>query len=165
HCLDIGSDWNLTNQRIWSMFVDRDGTLWVSTGETIAFLPRGSKSFQQTGIHTNGVPQITQAPDGRLWMTEWSKPGRPIPLAGQEAAAKDPEIKVEAEKMLFDRDGNLWMIVTSNGIKRVRFPERLGQRKLAPDDPELESFNAGDGLTDNSADNFLEDREGNIWVS
>lgn len=163
--LDIGSDWNFTKQRIWSMFVDREGTLWVGSGETIVFLPRGSKSFQQTGIRTNGVPQIAQAKDGRLWMAEWSKPARTIPIAGREAVANDPEIQVEADKLLFDRQGSLWLNVNSDGIRRVRFPERLGNRKITSADPELESFTADDGLSDNTSDNMLEDHEGNIWVA
>jgi len=79
HWHQIGSDWNLTNERIWSMFTDRDGTFWVATGWTIAFLPRGAKAFQQTNIHTIGVPQITQSKDGRLWMTEFARPVRTIP--------------------------------------------------------------------------------------
>ena len=161
----IGSDWNLTNQRVWSMFTDRDGTFWVATGYTIAFLPRGARSFQQTGIRTIGVPQIAQAKDGRLWMTEWAKPVRTIPVANRGIAANDTEIQVEAYKLLFDRDGSLWMSAESDGIKRVRFPERLEKRRLTRDSIELESFSARDGLTNDTAGEILEDREGNIWVS
>ena len=163
--LDVGSDWNFTKRRTWSLFVDHEGTLWVGSENTIIFLPRGSKSFQPTGIRTNGVPQIAQGKDGRLWMAEWSKPARPIPVAGREPAANDPEIQVEADKLLFDREGGLWIIVNSGGIRRVRFPERLEGRKITDSDPELESFKADDGLSDNSSDNLLEDHEGNIWVS
>ena len=162
--LEIGGDWNLTNQRVWSMFTDRDGTFWVAIGNTIAYLPRGSKSFQQTGIRTNGVPQITQGKDGRLWMTEWGKPVRPIPIADQEIAADDTEIQVEGYKLHFDRDGSLWILAGADGIKRARFTERLEKRKLVRYSIELESFGARDGLTDNTASNILEDREGNIWI-
>ena len=162
---DIGSAWNFTKQRIWSLFVDREGTLWVGSEKTIVFLPRGSKSFQQTGIRTNGVPQIVQDKDGRLWMTEWSKPARTIPVAGREDVANNPEIHIEAERLLFDREGSLWIIAYSDGIRRLRFPERLENRKIISTDPELESFKAADGLSDNTTDNMLEDREGNIWVS
>ena len=48
--IEIDSYWNLSNQRVWSMFTDRDGTFWVAMNDTIAFLPRGSKSFQYLGI-------------------------------------------------------------------------------------------------------------------
>ena len=163
--LEIANDWNLTSQRIWSMFTDRDGTFWVAIGETIAFLPRGSKSFQHTGIRTIGVPQITQGKDGRLWKTEWSNPVRTIPVATNESATNDTEIQVVAYKLHFDRDGSLWMLVGKDGIMRVRFPEKLGKRKLTRDSIEVESFSARDGLTDNTAGNIVEDHEGNIWVS
>jgi len=164
--VEIGSDWNLPSQRIWSMFTDRDETLWIATGDTIACLPRGSKSFQQTGIRTVGVPQITQSKDGRLWMTEWEKPVRTMPLANREIAANDTQIQVDAYKLHFDRDGSLWMIGSlAEGVKRIRFPERLEKGSLARDSKEIESFSARDGLTDNTTGNILEDREGNIWVS
>jgi len=163
--LDIGTDWNFTNQRIWTMFVDRVGTLWVGADNTILFLQRGSKVFQQTGARWGGVPHIAQAKDGRLWMTEWYRSTRPIPIAGRDSVAEDPEIRVNAARILFDREGSLWMTGGFDGIRRVRFPERLGKHKLEPGDPELESFKVRDGLTDNSANNVFEDREGNIWVS
>jgi signal transduction histidine kinase/ligand-binding sensor domain-containing protein len=164
--IEIGSDWNLTKQRIWSMFADRDGTFWVASGDGIAYLPRGAKSFQQTGIHTVGVPQMTQGSDGKLWMTQWEKPVRTIPVAGQSNSLNDIEIEVEAYKLHFDRDGSLWMIGDlAEGVKRLRFPEKLGTGKLARDSRLLESFSVRDGLTDTSAGNILEDREGNIWIS
>lgn len=165
HWLEIGNDWNLSNQRVWSMFTERDGTFWVAMDDVLVFLPRGSKSFQHIGSRTTGVTQITQAKDGQLWMTGWEGPVRTMPVADQKIAANDTEIQVKAYKLHFARDGSLWMIGESNGIKRVRFPEKLEKRRLARDSIELESFSARDGLTDNSAGNILEDREGNIWIS
>lgn len=162
----IGSDWNLTNQRVWSMFTDRDGTLWVAMDDTIVFLPRGKQSFQQLGTHTTGVTQITQAKDGQLWVTGWEGPVRTMSVTNQKVAANDTEIQVKAYKLHFDRDGSLWMLGSSlDGVKRVRFPEKLENRQLAADSNEIESFSARDGLTDRTAGNILEDREGNVWVS
>lgn len=162
--VEIGSDWNLPNQRIWSMFTDRDGTFWIAIGDTIAYLPRGSKTFQQTGIRTVGVPEMVQGRDGRLWMTQWDQPVQTMPIHG--IAANETEIQVNAYKLYFDRDGSLWMIGRyANGITRVRFPEKLAKGTVAPDSQELESFSAQDGLTDNTSGNILEDREGNIWIS
>src|SRR5262245_11736440 len=131
HWLDITPDWNFTNRRIWTMFVDHDGTLWVATDDTIVFLPRGSKAFRRTGARFGGVPQIAQAKDGRLWMSEYFGPTRPIPIAGRDSAIKDPEIRGNTARFLFDREGSLWMTGGANGVRRVRFPERLGNRKLA----------------------------------
>jgi signal transduction histidine kinase/ligand-binding sensor domain-containing protein len=166
--IDVATQWNFTNQRIWTMFVDRDGTLWVATDSTVVFLPRGSKVFQQTGIPLTGVPQIAQAKDGRLWISEWPEPVRqsirPLPVAGRDSVRDDPEIRVDAVKFLFDREGSLWMTGSPTGVIRLRFPERLGNRKLKPDDPELEFFSERHGLTDNATSNVFEDREGNIWI-
>ena len=98
-------------------------------------------------------------------MTEFARPVRTIPVANRGIASNDTEIQVQAYKLLFDRDGSLWMSAESNGIKRVRFPERLERRRLSRDSIELESFRARDGLTNDEAGEILEDREGNVWVS
>lgn len=163
--LEIGSDWNLPSQRVWAMFTDRDGTFWVGIGDSVAFLPRGAKSFQQTGLRTLGVPEIAQANDGRLWITQWRKHVRTMPFITGALAASDAEIEVEAVSVFFDRAGSVWMSDYRDGVKRVRFPERLAKGSLTRDSPEIESFGASDGLTSNTAFNFLEDREGNVWAS
>lgn len=145
------------------MFTDRDGTFWVATGDTIAYLPGGSKTFQQTGIRTNGVPNIAQGKDGRLWITEWDKPVRTIPVDGRGNAGNDTEIEVKAYGLHFDRDGSLWMAGSSaEGLRRVRFPENLKKAKVTRDSIELESFSALDGLTDNTTGNIRGVRSGKL---
>ena len=67
-------------------------------------------------------------------------------------------------EMLIDREGALWITRYDSGIVRIRYPERLGNRKLGPHDPEFESFNEKDGFSGGFAYKLLEDREGNIWV-
>ena len=163
--LEIGSDWNLASKRVWAMFTDRDGTFWVGIGDSVAFLPRGARSFQQSGLRTVGVPEIAQANDGRLWITQWRRHVRTMPFVNGVLAASDAEIEIEAISVYFDRAGSLWMSDYRDGVKRVRFPERLAKGRLTRDSQEIESFGASDGLTSNTAFNFLEDREGNVWAS
>jgi signal transduction histidine kinase/ligand-binding sensor domain-containing protein len=164
--VNSASDFGLAHQRVWAMVVDRNGTLWVSADDTIVFLQRGSGKFQETGLRLDGVVQFGQAKDERLWMTQWFHPIMPVPTAGRNFVPEDPKIRLSAYKFVFDREGSLWLTLGgSDGIRRVRFPERLGERILSSNEPEVESFTAQDGLTDNSASVFLEDREGNIWVS
>jgi signal transduction histidine kinase/ligand-binding sensor domain-containing protein len=169
--IDVGAAWNIAPERIRTMFVDRGGTLWVATDSTVVFLPRGAKSFQQTGARIGTVPRMAQAADGRVWMTELTHYARPVPLSNQtinqnsaEVNGNDLEIIADANDMLFDRDGSL-LITCSDGIKRVRFPEKLAAVKLTSDDSRVETFKAADGLTDNPVHNLFEDREGNIWVT
>lgn len=162
--IEIGLDWNFKPQRIYTLFVDRSGTLWVATDETILFLPRGSKMFQETGARVSAVPRIAQANDGRLWMAETSRSVRPVPIFGKDSDAEEAEIKTGAGDVIFDREGALW-ITDLHGIRRVRFPERLGNRKIQMSDTDLELFSEQNGLSGDFANHVLEDREGNIWVT
>lgn len=161
---EIGADWNFKPQRIYTMFVDRDGTLWVATDETIVFLPRGSNSFQETGARVNAVRRFAQANDGRLLLSDSSRSVRPVPISGENSAAKETELLTGALGIIFDRDGALW-ITDQQGLRRVRFPERLEKRKIKIDEPEIEFFNEQNGLSGDYSNHILEDREGSIWVS
>ena len=44
--IPIGRDWNFTPEMIRYLLVDREGTLWVATIKNMAFLKRGSKTFE-----------------------------------------------------------------------------------------------------------------------
>jgi signal transduction histidine kinase/ligand-binding sensor domain-containing protein len=162
--IEIGTDWNFKPQRIRTLFVDRSGTLWVATDETIVFLERGTRFFQEIGARVSVVPKFAQAPDGRLWIAENERSVRPISTNNQNAGAEETEIMTGALGILFDRDGALW-ITDRKGLRRVRFPERLGKRKIKMDDSGVEFFNEQNGLSGDYSNHILEDREGNIWVS
>lgn len=162
--VDIGHDWDFTPRRIRTLFVDREGTLWVVTDETVVYLPRGSKVFQATGMRLTGaVPRMAQAGDGRMWVAETSRV-RPVPAAGRDSGAATPELRFDVQELLFDREGSLW-ITHPGGVRRVRFPEQLKSGEGMRDDGRVESLDEGDGLSGDMANNLLEDREGNIWVS
>ena len=164
--IPIGRDWNLTPEMIRYLLVDREGTLWVATIKTIAFLKRGSKTFQIGGPIGSGVTTLAQAKDGRVWLTDdgtWQV--RPVPTAGHDSYAEGPAVVEEGvRQLLFDRDGAMWITRLDSGVVRIRYPEKLGNRKYGPHDAELESFGAKDGFSPGFAFVLLEDREGNIWV-
>ena len=77
---EVGKDWNFPGKVARALFVDRQGTLWVSTENTLIFLTSGARRFQPTGIRVGEVQQIAQAPDGKLWMAETTRSVRPVPL-------------------------------------------------------------------------------------
>ena len=161
--LEISNDWNFTGHRIWAMLVDRSGTLWVAVDNTLVFLRRGSNKFQQTGTRVAGVARIAQASDGQLWLSQFDGPLRALDDKGQ--ILKSPRIQFSVTNFLFDRDGSLWMAGFLKGVVRLRFPERLGNRTVTLDSPELEWFTQKNGLTDNTVNDIFEDREGNIWAT
>ncbi len=162
----IGHDWNFAPAVIRALFVDREGTLWVATMKIIIFLRRGSKAFQLAGAVGPSITTLAQAKDGRVWFANNGRGEvRPVPIEGHNSYATNPAVVEDGlHELLIDRDGALWITRYDSGIVRVRYPERLGNRRLGPHDPELESFDEKNGFSGGFAYKLLEDREGNIWV-
>src|SRR5260370_38651680 len=138
--IPVGHDWNFSPEVIRELFVDREGTLWVATVKHVVFLRRGSKAFELAGAVGRGITTLAQAKDGRVWFADASGGGevRPVPIAGHNASAEDPAVVEEGlHELLVDRDGAFWITRYDSGIVRIRYPDRLGDRKLDPHDAEL----------------------------
>jgi len=161
--MSIGSDWNLPPFRVQTLFVDRDGTLWVSGGERFHALARGSKSFVLRGDPIGWTSEIIQAPDGRVWVMEDGRV-RPMTIAGQGDSMQAPTIRMTPNDIIVDRDGCLWLAARTDGLRRVQFPKQLDSGDIAPDDRRLESMREADGLSADEVHVLLEDREGNVWA-
>ena len=161
--IEIGADRDFQPNRVRKMFVDRSGTLWVSTDDSMDFLLPGAVKFQKANKPDKYAIDIAQAKDGRLWAAKYPKLISPINNSDSSTISTNPEIIAEAWELLFDRDGSLWT-ASSNQVKRIRFPEQLGTEKIAENDSRIESFKESDGLSGSLVNNILEDREGNIWV-
>jgi signal transduction histidine kinase/ligand-binding sensor domain-containing protein len=159
----VGREWGYPGTLAAAVFVDRHGTLWVATENTIVFLPPGAKQFQPTGIHVGQVPQIAEAPNGKLWMAETTRSVRPLPLGNHLPPSDDAEIRVGSIGILFDRDGALWATTIGDGIRRFQHIEHLSG-KPGRFSSAVESYTAKDGLTDDFSESVLQDHEGNIWV-
>src|SRR5262249_27594850 len=146
---EVGTEWNFPGKAARAIFLDRQGTLWVSTEDTLVFLPPGTRRFQPTGIKVGQVTQFRQAPGGKLWMAETSRSVRPIPLADKREPADDTEVQVGSIGILFDNDGALWITSLGDGLRRSPVPELLkGQTKEFS--TAVESFTAKDGLSDDA---------------
>jgi PAS domain S-box-containing protein len=160
---EVGKDWNFPGKSANTIFLDRQGTLWVSTENTLVFLPPGARRFRPTGIQVGQVTKIAQAANGKLWMAETSRSVRPIPLSDKLQPADETEVLVGSQGILFDRDGALWTTSIGDGLRRSPAPELL-KGKIKELRTAVESFTAKDGLSDDYVRNILQDREGNIWV-
>ena len=165
----MGADWGLAGPAD-AVFVDHNGTVWVGTPTTVAYLPEGGRQFQ---IAAQGLLPIVQsfaeAPNGTLWMAEGGYGVRPVPLQGKNNGSSVPAVLVGAPAITFDEQGSLWITTAGNGIRRVPYPEHLHPPKIkGPSawqfhNSEVEAFTQQEGLTSDYVNCVLQDREGNIW--
>jgi len=160
---EVGKAWNFTGKSALAIFLDGQGKLWVSTEDTLVFLPPGARRFQPTGIRVGQVYQIAQAAGGKLWMAETTRSVRPIPLSAKRQPADETEIQVGSQGILFDNDGALWITSQGDGLRRSPAPELL-RGQIKEFSTAVESFSAKDGLSGDVIFAILQDREGNIWV-
>jgi PAS domain S-box-containing protein len=160
---EAGKDWNFPGKLASTVFLDGHGTLWVATENTLVFLPPGAKRFQPTDIRVGEVAQIAQAANGKLWMAETTRSVHPIPPSDKRLPPDKTEIQVGSGAILFDNDGAFWITTVGDGLRRSPAPELL-QGWVKQFSPEIESFTAKDGLSDDFVRAILQDREGNIWV-
>jgi PAS domain S-box-containing protein len=160
---EVGKDWSFPGKSALATFLDRQGTLWISTEDTLVFLPPGAKRFQPTGIRVGQVPKIAQSANGKLWMSEVTRSVRPIPVSDKRLPPDETEVQVGSQGILFDNDGALWITTIGDGLRRSPAPELL-RGQIKEFGTEVESFTAKDGLSDDIVFPTLQDREGNIWV-
>jgi len=155
-----GGDWNFTARTAQTVFVDRKGTLWMATDDTVLYLPRGAKSFQPTGEHIGVVCQIAEAPDGRLWLAETTGNVRLLRFPDRAV----PEVKAGSQAILFDDAGALWATSVGDGIAWIRHPAELRPGVTLQNDKAVEMFTHKEGLTDDVVLSIFQDRERNVWI-
>jgi PAS domain S-box-containing protein len=160
---EVGKDWNFPGRLAAAIFLDHQGTLWVSTENTLVFLPPGARSFHLTGIPVGQVTQIAHAANGKLWMAETSRSVRPIPLSDNRQPSDEAEVRVGSGAILFDNDGSLWIATLGDGLRRAPAPELL-KGGIQEFSTAVESLTAKEGLSDDYVRTILRDREGNIWI-
>ena len=76
------------------------------------------------------------------------------------------EIRIAApNNLIFDRRGNLWVTTDTYGLVRIPYAELQKNQPIPDSNSALEKFTSVDGLSADSTNSILEDREGNIWVA
>jgi ligand-binding sensor domain-containing protein len=171
HWQTIGSDWSYPALRADWVMADREGTLWVATGDQLLFLRKGSRRFENTSERVDPDAVLAQAPDGTLWLSDGLHGTRALP--GLSAAHPSLDLKqtlartsfARSKRLLFDHDGDLWGTdAERGGVYRVSSPSRLADgRSLQPADIDG-VFNRSSGLPSDVAVPLLENREGTLWT-
>ncbi len=165
---NIGENWGLPQEHMIDLLAARDGTLWVTTLQSILVFKKGARRFEKLSVPFEGHAALSQDAAGRIWLSD---------LRGSRAIANSPSSSVAAPRFLyptpgfprsvhtfFDRDGSLWGRTTQDGLFRVRFPEESGAVLRTAAVAQVETIRVPDGLLTDTAPALLEDREGNIWI-
>jgi len=131
------------------LFRDRQGTLWVSSGERLYRLAAGADRFESTGVETGRTAVMTQDNQDRLWLADGRGGVRPLGLPGSWRAwaelpenapapgpvraddlasatfspsvvsSRDGQAVTLVKQMLFASDGGLWVTVSGRGVFRT----------------------------------------------
>jgi ligand-binding sensor domain-containing protein/two-component sensor histidine kinase len=146
---DALRDGALGGAEVVSVREDLAGAIWVGSRQGV-FRTRDGDSFQ---LVDDGIARETsESADGTLWMTDPAhgarRQGARTPLTG---------IDGRGMRLLHDSRGNLWVATTGQGLWRVRDSAHARA-------PLIERATTQTGLSSNSVQPLLEDREGNIWV-
>ncbi|WP_057656920.1 sensor histidine kinase [Pseudoxanthomonas dokdonensis] len=163
----VGADWGYPAKRAHALLLDSRGTLWVATGETLVYLPRGDRRFIDSGQAVGPLAVLAETGDGRLWVSDGLHGTRALP-AGAGSSRRQPQATRGfpwLANMRIDRAGTLWGTERSEGgLVRVTGLSRFNDgRSLQRGDLEA-ILRKRDGLLSDRAIPVLRDREDNIWI-
>ena len=144
---------------VWSLGEDSSGALWAGAESGLwRWKPGQPKRYAVPGVR---LADLTQSGDGRL--TVGIRGGGLRQVVGDKLEAYPirsalnsnatlPDRAIDANKLLRDRDGGLWIGTNQRGLIHVHHGR-------------TDVFTAESGLSGNIIAGLFEDREGNIWVS
>jgi signal transduction histidine kinase/ligand-binding sensor domain-containing protein len=141
---------------------DQNGNLWVGSETMLLRLRAGSTSvLRPSGLKTNnafGIYGLAYTPDGTLWVgIGYRGPGLGLEklVHGRWESFKTRELDgstLSVTALYLDRQGALWVGTADQGIYRIH-------------DNEVSHFDSTKGLSSDRIYSFIEDREGNLWVT
>jgi signal transduction histidine kinase/ligand-binding sensor domain-containing protein len=147
-----------------SVFVDSRGTVWVGSGRELLYLTEGSKRFEVALEQADALYELAEAPDGTLWIgLEDRSQVRPLAAPDGKLIEHPKAFQYAARRLLFNKDGSLWIASDSQGIYRVPARSALPSG-LGAEEGLAQHFSASDGLTSDNIYDLLNDREGSTWV-
>src|SRR5271165_949997 len=144
---------------VWSLGEDSSGALWAGAESGLwHWKPGPPKRYAVPGVR---LADLAQSGDGRLIVGIRGGALRQVvgdkleayPLrSAMNSNATLPDRDIDANKLLRDRDGGLWIGTNQRGLIHVH-------------NGRTDVFTAESGLSGNIIAGLFEDREGNIWVS
>jgi len=176
HWAMVGAEQGFTAGFIEAMLLDRSGRLWIGTRDSVFLLPPHGNVFQAYKVP--GGAELGQMPDGKVWMwspeVPWTSPDTmPQVAPGQgepySATSLSTLTSTGTEHYFIGAaaDGTLWTneFGLRQGINRIPPSAWPPTKEHRANDQAREGFTHQDGLTDDTVNEFLEDREGNVWIA
>jgi signal transduction histidine kinase/streptogramin lyase len=171
----IGLDWNYPADTAENVLVDAAGTLWVTGGEFVHFLLRGTRRFQRTRVKVSAWTEVCTGPDGSVWIADSiaHKLFNFRKSPGEDYSSVTSDVLWDINAIRFDRAHSLWL-ATGRGLYRIltgsisALPKHTRRESLLTEFVhsalEKDQFLVADGLSNREVKAVLEDREGNVWV-
>ena len=150
----FGRAGGLVNDRVVSLLVDRERSLWVGTSrglQRFAAMPVRNVTTRE-GLGDAYVRTLLELPDGRLYIGGVSglylwREGRAEPILDEAGRPLDSVLSLAA-----DTEGGVWVGTYTAGIRRLR-DGRIEPRAVTPQVPPGAEIRG-----------LLEDRPGRLWV-
>jgi signal transduction histidine kinase/ligand-binding sensor domain-containing protein len=142
-------------------FVSSKGELWVGTARSGLFRRVGeTDTFER--MTPGFMWGVSEDAEGTIWITDIVTGFRRL---GEPSSPPRP-LEGSGYRLMHDRHGNLWVATLGEGLWRVRPTENGKQNGKPAQTPNLriEQTALRTGLSSDSVQSLLEDRENNIWV-
>jgi ligand-binding sensor domain-containing protein len=138
-------------EEIGILFIDRSGTVWCALENRKIFKITQGVTSEFDHFLEFKKEHFYQARNGDLWISTLQgalreRDGAPLHITKKDGLPGDM-VKVAYE----DREGNLWLGMSGDGLVRIRSKR-------------LETYSTRDGLSSDDAIAILEDRAGRIWL-
>jgi signal transduction histidine kinase len=151
HWDDFGKAHGLPDEPLWSLFFDSRGDIWTSSRGKLFMLRPGHPTFELCPTKTFIVVDMTEMPDGRLWLSDGWRIIRPL-----EPTSSDREIHVPGyTRTLIEPSGTMWLAQDYRGVSHFQMAT-----SHKPAGPLVEEAD----LSSEQTNSILRDRDGDIWV-
>jgi hypothetical protein len=132
HWIDVGPHYDRASSYPETVFVDHRGILWVNTRAGLQYRPLGQSQVQTADATISENVDITEAPDGSVWMASVRGWVRKVTRPDGSLLREYPHIVAKSLGIAFTHDGALWIATVGDGLLRAPFPNRLpANRKMS----------------------------------
>jgi signal transduction histidine kinase/ligand-binding sensor domain-containing protein len=156
--IDEGPHYDHASSYPETVFVDHRGTLWSNTRIGLLYRPAGQSQFQTADSSISENVDITEAPDGSVWMASVRGWVRKVTRPDGNLTTERPLVAAKSLGIAFTHDGALWIATVGDGLLRAPAGHQISEDAL-------ERYTERDGLLNDFSGTVFEDREKNVWVT